>query len=92
MLMIVYYRHPFTEFMSEETLVGWVKSRALDNGADPGGGGGDEGLVGPDLRYVVHRPLGPSHDDQGSSDQIHPQVHRDDHLRSRPVAGVGDED
>ncbi|KAL8210114.1 hypothetical protein R6Q57_006846 [Mikania cordata] len=53
---------------------------------------GDEGLVGPGLRYAVHRPPGPGDDDQGSSDQIHPPVHRDDHLRSRPVAGVGDYD
>ncbi|KAL8231709.1 hypothetical protein R6Q57_001487 [Mikania cordata] len=44
------------------------------------------------IRYAVHRPPGPGDDDQGSSDQIHPPVHRDDHLRSRPVAGVGDYD
>ncbi|KAL8196730.1 hypothetical protein R6Q57_024493 [Mikania cordata] len=56
------------------------------------GGGGDEGLVGPDLRYAVSPATGSGDDDQGSSDQIHPPVHRDDHLRSRPVAGVGDYD
>ncbi|KAL8213930.1 hypothetical protein R6Q57_003379 [Mikania cordata] len=61
-------------------------------GADPGGGGGDEGLVGPDLRYAIHRPPCPGDDDQGSSDQIHPPVHRDDHLRSRPDPGVGNYD
>ncbi|KAL8218096.1 hypothetical protein R6Q57_021469 [Mikania cordata] len=61
-------------------------------GVDPGGVGGDEGLVGPDLRYAIHRPPCPGDDDQGSSDQIHTPVHRDDHLRSRPEPGVGDYD
>ncbi|KAL8225729.1 hypothetical protein R6Q57_018286 [Mikania cordata] len=31
---------------------------------------GNEGLVGPDIRYAVHRRQGVSDDDQGSSDQI----------------------
>ncbi|KAL8232369.1 hypothetical protein R6Q57_002147 [Mikania cordata] len=56
------------------------------------GGWGDEGLVGLDIRYAVHRPQGAGDDDQGSSDQIRPPVHSDDHLRSRPEPGVGDYD
>ncbi|KAL8229000.1 hypothetical protein R6Q57_013900, partial [Mikania cordata] len=45
-----------------------------------------------DIRYAVHRPQGADDDDQGSSDQIHPPVHSDDHLRLRPEPGVGDYD
>ncbi|KAL8200322.1 hypothetical protein R6Q57_011661 [Mikania cordata] len=67
-------------------------SDGFKQGLTQGGGGGDEGLVGPDFRYAVHRPQGAGDDDQGSSDQIHPPVHSDDHLRSRPEPGVSDYD
>ncbi|KAL8199535.1 hypothetical protein R6Q57_013103 [Mikania cordata] len=62
------------------------------SGVDAGGGGGDEGLVGPDIRYAVHWPPGTGDDDQRSSDPLHPPLHRDYHLRSRPEPGVGDDD
>ncbi|KAL8214886.1 hypothetical protein R6Q57_004335, partial [Mikania cordata] len=61
------------------------RPQRLRTGVDAGGGGGDEGLVGPDIIYAVHWPQGTVDDDQRSSDPLHPLLHRDYHLRSRPV-------
>ncbi|KAL8262565.1 hypothetical protein R6Q59_023914, partial [Mikania micrantha] len=41
----------------------------------------------PRLGYIVHRPPITGDDDQRSSDSLHPPLHRDDHLRSRPEPG-----